>query len=95
MVYAFFKMNDFPACNIELVDDNLKKFGPSWEETLMALEKEQEADLLPSTNGEVDSDAKCLGALSFRSSSPQRAAELLEVEGSGLRRLRKPATEFS
>ena len=32
--------------NIELVNDNLKKFDQACDETLLALEKEPEADLL-------------------------------------------------
>ena len=42
---------------------------------------------VPSTTGDVDSHAKCFGAVSFLSSSPKRAEELLEVEGHGLRRV--------
>ena len=51
--------------SIGLVNDTLKKFE-AWEESLMAL-KELDADLLeglvPSTVGEVDSQAQCLGAV--------------------------------
>ena len=57
-----------------VVNDTLKKFE-AWEESLMAL-KELDAALLeglvPSTVGEVDSQAQCLGAVSFRCNSPQR-----------------------
>ena len=37
-------MNDL--LNIDLVSDNLKEFDQAWEETLMALEKEPEVDLV-------------------------------------------------
>ena len=39
-----FDINDL--LNIELVNDNLKKFDEAWENILMALEKAQEDDLL-------------------------------------------------
>ena len=74
-------MNDL--LNIELVNDNLERFDDPWENILMALEKENQKTIfwkaLPSTCGEVDSHAECLSATSFRSDSPQRDEELLEV----------------
>ena len=53
---AFFKLNDVPGrvsgsndmLNIELRDDNLKMFDQTWEETLMAMEKERGRDFLQS-----------------------------------------------
>ena len=56
----------------------------------MALEKEPEADLLESVyHGQLEKSAVMLNALivlSFRSDSPQRAEELLEIESYGLGR---------
>ena len=78
-------MNDLP--DVELVTDNLMKFDRSREETMITLEKEPAADLLEDLYHRqlVDSHAKCLGAILFRSSSPHGAEELLEVQGYGLR----------
>ena len=59
-----------------LINENLKKFDGAWEQTLMALEKGREDDLLiplPWTVGEVDTHAWCFGALCHRSDSPKRA----------------------
>ena len=92
-------MNDF--LNIVLVSDNVKKFDQAWEQTLMGLESEPEEDLLegltPSAVGEVDSLAKCFGAffISFRSGSPRKAEELLEVDSYCHRRSAGPAATFS
>ena len=62
------------------------------------LEKQPEGDLLGrpllSTVRKVDTHAECLGVNSFRSSSPQRAEEPLEVEGYGLRRFGRAANYF-
>ena len=54
MIYVFLKINDVQVTatsmndllNVELVNDSLKRFDQSWEETLMALEKEPEGDLV-------------------------------------------------
>ena len=54
MICAFFEINNVHGramsmndlLNIEVVNDILKKFDQAWEETLMALEKEPEADLV-------------------------------------------------
>ena len=55
----------------------------------MAQQKEPEDDLLegllPSTVREVDSHAECFSTSSFRSGSPQKVEELLEVESFGHR----------
>ena len=49
----------------------------------------------PLTFGEVDSRAKRLGAVSFRTSSPTGAEEPLEVESYDHRRFGRPAANFS
>ena len=81
MIYAYFKINVVQdraiSMNDELssecVNDNLNEFEQTWKETLMALEKEPEEHVgrpLPMTKGEIDSHAKCISTISFRSDSP-------------------------
>ena len=53
-ICAFLSINDVQVraisvnglLNIKLVNDNHEKFEPSWEEPLIALEKEPQGDLL-------------------------------------------------
>ena len=54
----------------------------AWENILMALEMEPEDDLLEGT-GEVAFHSECLSTILFRSESPQRAEELLEIASYG------------
>ena len=76
-------MHDLP--NFELVDDTFKKkVWSSLGITLMALERRPEDYL---SEGFY---AECLGAF-FRSCSPRRVEELLEVESFGHRRFGLPA----
>ena len=84
-----FSRNDLHK--MELVNDN-PKVGRSWEETLVALKKEPQADLL--TVGEADSRAECFGVGSFRSILPRRAGELIEVGTCGVRCFGRPAPPF-
>ena len=54
MIHAILKINDVQRratntndlLHIELVHENLRKLDQAWEEPLMALEEEPEADLL-------------------------------------------------
>ena len=60
MIFRFFKINDVwvRAFHIDLVNDNLKRFDQSWKETLMALEKKPQEDLLEALPTEPKSYSK-------------------------------------
>ena len=62
------------------------------ENILMALEMEPEDDLLEGT-GEVAFHSECLSTILFRSESPQRAEERLEIASCVHRCIERPAAK--
>ena len=69
------------------------------EETTTALGQEPEADLVESLYhrqlGKSTLMQNALAPYHFRSCSPQRVEELLEVQGHGLKHFGRPAAKFS